>query len=86
MADIPTLPAYPGAYWFWHKNLPVCGTGHPTPGFWNFAHFSQSSKMFSIHIIFLQYFRTSGLKISKVGALTSKNLVYNAPFLIGNVF
>lgn len=56
MADIPTLPAYPGAYWFWHKNLPVCGTGQPTPGFWNFAHFSQSWKMFSIHIMFSAVF------------------------------
>ena len=56
MADIPALPAYPGVYWVWHKNLPVSGTGHPTLGFWNFAHFSQSSKMFSIHIMFSAVF------------------------------
>lgn len=53
MADTPTLPAYPGVYWIWYKNLPVSGTGHPPPGFWNLAHLSQSSKMFSIiHIMF----------------------------------
>ena len=52
MADTPNLPAYPGVYRIWHKNLPVSGTAHPTPGFWNLAHLSQSSKMFSIHIMF----------------------------------
>ena len=73
MADMPTLPAYPGVYWIWHKNLPVTGTGHPNPGFWNLAHLSQSSKMFSVHIMFSHwYFRTSGLKISKVDTLASK--------------
>ena len=52
MADTPTPPAYPGVYWIWLKNLPVSGTGHPTPGFCNLAHLSQSSKMLSIHIMF----------------------------------
>ena len=73
MADTPTPPAYPGVYWIWHKNLPVSGTGHPTPGFWNLAHLSQVKKCCQFILCFLHwYFCTSGLKISKVDTLALK--------------
>ena len=78
LAHIPTLPAYTGFFWIWHKNLPVFSTGHPT---------QTCSNMSSVYIMFsAQYFGSSGLKISKVDTLVLKNIVYTEPFLIGNVF
>ena len=63
---------------------------HRSPNPWILdlpAHFSQSSNMFSVYIMFsAQYFGSSGLKISKVDTLALKNIVYTEPFLIGNVF
>ena len=57
LAHIPTLPAYTGFFWIWHKNLPVFSTGHPTPDFGpSSAFFPKFKHVFSLYYVFCTVF------------------------------